>query len=150
MGKMAKEVGFLYCAACESIATVLECGGQKVGNFYTSCICGKTQGGGLKRQQFIKNNMVISIEKCKMNLEKTVIENTLEIQNNQDLVIENPLEVQNNPESVTDNKISKLRMDIEIEEPFEKPFSTGFWAMCCGLSAAAGLLIGHSVGVRRG
>ena len=139
---MANEVGFIHCLTCNSVQTVLECGGQKKGTFYTSCECGKTQGGGLARQQLIKKNMVLTMDEYKKNSEQ----NTLNTENNTS-GIHDICSIQQ--ESIIDNKISKLRMDVEIEEPFEKPFSKGFLAMCCGLAAGAGVLIGIKIGGAR-
>ena len=143
---MAKEVGFLHCLSCDSVETVLECGGQKVGTYYTSCLCGKKQGGGIVRQEFIKKNMVLSMAEYK-NSDK----NTLNTENNASEVPDIETALRETVIQIENNEIETVSGTIVDDEGNpNNGISKGFFAMCCGLAAAAGLLIGHSVGVKRG
>ncbi|WP_418113821.1 hypothetical protein RJD40_01585 [Vibrio scophthalmi] len=162
---MAKNVGFMHCGGCDSMAEVLENGGQKAGTYYTSCQCGKTQGGGQARHEKILNSMFKTVEEYEKNrLENGSSENDKTVIT----VLENPEKTVNNGSEPflmgTPDKQTVIPMggagllDDEtvletVLDDNEKPSKTvnkGFWAMCCGLATCGGLMIGYQMGVRRG
>lgn len=146
---MATEVGVLHCVGCDTLAAVWECGGQKVGTFYTKCKCGTNQNAGLERQEFIKNNMFKTVSEYEESiLQKPLITEEKPLET----VSETKSEIENLEITVIDNENNQLETVIEpletVIETEKNPHGKGFIAMCVGLGTALGLCVGYKLGVR--
>lgn len=139
---MAEERGFIKCG-CGSRAVVLEFGGQKAGTLYTRCQnCGTNQGGGMARQETIKNNMCSTLEEYNsMNINEN---NSSIPAENQDQIVD-----QEQPVKMVVSQPQPVEPAIEPKPATPKTNNYGFMAMMLGLGSALGFMAGRYVGVKR-